>query len=382
MRREKGGRDLSVQLLRIFACFIVILVHVRPLSYTSQGYSLGRVMFSCFVSDGVAVFLIITGFFYLKNEVFATFLKKNLIKVVLPATILMVFCTIFSGFLKGEVSALESIKQFRVSELLLILQSWITGNPNLITNCGHLWYVFLHIFVVLCFPLLRRFQSDDKEVKYEKYIIMAIGFLYVVFETWSDRLQIFALADSGPYKVIPVSLLLILIGDLLYRNIDKIKGRWSVRIIGVVVYVVTNVIRTFDQLYVYNSGGTETVVFWSSAYGIICSFSLALFFLTFEIKNVFFQKCINWLAYFTFSIYLVHYVLVCTLNNYPESIKCRINDYFNGDEGSIIDYLCVVGLNALIIFVLSLGLVVIIHLIIKLCKHIWYTKVRRDNGSP
>lgn len=49
-------RDASVQLLRIVACMIVVLVHCRPSTMTTTGWSFGRTLFSVFVADGVTIF--------------------------------------------------------------------------------------------------------------------------------------------------------------------------------------------------------------------------------------------------------------------------------------------------------------------------------------
>ena len=375
----RNKKDASVQLLRIIACIIVVLVHNRPMSYTSLGYSYGRVLFSCFVADGVAVFLIITGFFYLKSNSYVKVMKKGAVKVALPATILMFFCVLLSGWLEGSMTIVESIEHFSITDLLNIIRAWLTGNANFVTNCGHLWYVFMHMFVLMWFPLLKRFESNEKRIMYEKYALMIIGFIYVILDTWSHRNVWFDMGNLGQYKVIPVAVLFVLIGDEIYRNIDKIKGNWILRIVTAIIFVAFNIIRAFDQLYEYETTGLDTVDGWDSLYGVICSTSLALFIISIRVREDGLGKGIMYFAKFTFPIYLFHYVIICTFINHSDSIKHKIDEYFGAQEGTIMQYLSSVIVNAVIVFVIALAMSILVHYIIIMCKKLWNKVGMRNN---
>ena len=374
-------RDASVQLIRVIACIIVVLVHSRPFSYTSMGYSFGRVLFSCLVADGVSIFLIITGFFFLKSNSFANVMKKGAVKVALPATLLMVVCVLLSGWLEGKTTIVESLMQVKAADFLNILKAWISGDASVVTNCGHLWYVFMHMFVLLWFPLLKRFQSDEKKIRYEKWAIMLIGVVYVIFNTWSDRLEWFQLANVGQYKVIPAAVLLVLIGDEIYRNVDRIKGNWIARVTSIVIFVVCNVVRTYDQLYEYELTNVDTVDRWDSLYGIICSTALVVFVISFKVKDNWFGKAVVYLAQFTFPIYLFHYVIICTLHNYTDSIQYTINNYFDAKEGTVIQYLCSVFANALLVLIMSLILSMVVHYLKMLIVNTYHRLGKNNNGS-
>ena len=56
-------RDSAVELLRIIACFMVICVHVSLTDFIGNRADGGRIYISCLCADGVAIFLLITGFF-------------------------------------------------------------------------------------------------------------------------------------------------------------------------------------------------------------------------------------------------------------------------------------------------------------------------------
>lgn len=64
---KNSHRELGIELARIIACICVISVHVGLITRNEAGYIKGRLLLSCFIADGVAVFWMITGFFCSKR---------------------------------------------------------------------------------------------------------------------------------------------------------------------------------------------------------------------------------------------------------------------------------------------------------------------------
>ena len=56
-------RNPSVELMRIFACLVVVGVHTCLSAVSGDSVDKGRLFISCLLADGVAVFWIIMGFF-------------------------------------------------------------------------------------------------------------------------------------------------------------------------------------------------------------------------------------------------------------------------------------------------------------------------------
>ena len=74
----KNTRDISVELLRIFACFMVVCVHFKLPDFIEDTPSLGRIFISSLCADGVGVFWLITGFFVFRNRSFKNlFLRRS-----------------------------------------------------------------------------------------------------------------------------------------------------------------------------------------------------------------------------------------------------------------------------------------------------------------
>ena len=80
MKREK---DYMVEILRIIAAFMVIGTHVKLGNYATDMPSKSRILISCFVGDGVAIFFSILGCFYLKKS-YTSSIKHLIKKVLIP----------------------------------------------------------------------------------------------------------------------------------------------------------------------------------------------------------------------------------------------------------------------------------------------------------
>ncbi|MBE5899456.1 MAG: acyltransferase [Lachnospiraceae bacterium] len=364
-------KDVSVQLLRCIACLIVVFLHSKPNMLIPSEEPFERIVLSCLLSDGVSIFLIITGFFYMKGEKYGVVLKKGFLRVVVPSMLLMLFCLVFSGWLNGKMSIAQSVLSFNLLDIKYIFIELLSGNVTLVTHCSHLWYVCAYICVLLWFPLIKRFDSNDKEICIQKYVLMALSFAYILLTTLSDRLEFFMLVNLKNYNVIPTTILFVLIGDEIYRNIEKIKRNWLARIGGLVVFIGFNILRAYDY---YNSQvflqKGSNVLLWSSVYGVICATGFTLFILSFEIRESFFEKVIIWIAKYTFPIYLIHFVILGTLYCYNNSIRYVLYDYFVGDSLSFSRYVLFVIVYGLIIFVMSLLIAIIIDLIKRGAKNL------------
>lgn len=135
--------------------------------------------------------MLITGFFYVRGSSFSKLMKRSVLRILVPAILLMIFNTLLSGWLDGEMSIVQSISAFKLSDLLQIVKALLVGNTAIVPYSGHLWYVCMYIFVMLWFPLLKRFDTDDLSVRKQKWTLMALTFVWIIVDTWSDRFGFF-----------------------------------------------------------------------------------------------------------------------------------------------------------------------------------------------
>ena len=74
---KKGHRLLGVELARIIACICVICVHIGLITRNDTGYIKSRLLLSCFIADGVAIFWLIMGFFLFQNDNYLKIIKRT-----------------------------------------------------------------------------------------------------------------------------------------------------------------------------------------------------------------------------------------------------------------------------------------------------------------
>lgn len=105
-------RDSSIDLIRIVACIIVIAVHLslRVLNQAYNRIDWSRLLEKCFLTDGVPLFLMITGFFLANGRSYKKIWKNTFIRILLPSVIYVIFSQVFYMFIINKESILWCIQ--------------------------------------------------------------------------------------------------------------------------------------------------------------------------------------------------------------------------------------------------------------------------------
>lgn len=167
---DLSNRDLSIDFLRILACFFVIMRHSVDLSIISSNsrkyWTIG-VLFDSFTYISIPMFLIITGYLLLgKNEPYNLFFKKRLNKILIPfifwSFIYILFANNFCNRLLGN------------NYIKLII------NGNIFY---HLWYVYLIIGIYLILPVINKLVSSCKssDIKYILGLWILFSIIFPIF---------------------------------------------------------------------------------------------------------------------------------------------------------------------------------------------------------
>ncbi|MBR3262577.1 MAG: hypothetical protein IKF93_05615, partial [Lachnospiraceae bacterium] len=98
-RARAGARDVSVDLLRIVGALMVIGAHINLENLIDGKPSMKRILVSCVVGDGVAVFWLVLGCFYFAGAAYGLRLKKLLVRVIIPMVLFSAFTYYFHGVL-------------------------------------------------------------------------------------------------------------------------------------------------------------------------------------------------------------------------------------------------------------------------------------------
>lgn len=105
-------RDASIDLIRIVACIIVIAVHLslRVLNQVYNRIDWSRLLEKSFLTDGVPLFLMITGFFLANGRSYKKIWKNTFIRILLPSIVYVVFSQVFYMFITNKESIMWCIQ--------------------------------------------------------------------------------------------------------------------------------------------------------------------------------------------------------------------------------------------------------------------------------
>ncbi len=123
---EKKKRDTSVDLIRIVACLMVIAVHLslRVLNQAYNRIDWSRLLEKSFLTDGVPLFLMITGFFLANGRSYKKIWKNTFVKILLPSMIYVIFTQIFYMFIINKESIMWCIQNAFINLNIVRNISW------------------------------------------------------------------------------------------------------------------------------------------------------------------------------------------------------------------------------------------------------------------
>ena len=95
--KKEKKRDYAVELIRIYACITVILMHLSLHIYNIYDVQVdwSRLFEKAFFTEGIPLFLMITGFFIANGRTYKKILKNTFFKILIPTFIYVIFSQIF-----------------------------------------------------------------------------------------------------------------------------------------------------------------------------------------------------------------------------------------------------------------------------------------------
>ena len=278
-------RNYVVDVIRIIACLIVIGNHCCLQAF-NEYYSQvdwSRLFEKCFLTDGVPLFFMITGFFIVNGRNYKKIWKSTLIRVLLPTFIYVIFVQVFYMFIVNKESFLWCIKNsFYNLNIQGIIRTILTGNLVHINSlCEHLWYIFSYIKIIICVPIIWLLCKEQDTSKLARRIIIGFG---IVSSLIIDIQRFYIIPGIGKIRVLELvdrEILYVLFGYEIFINKDKISNNKKVFYLSSVIFILINVIRyKVEQHYMvinsfYNIIGRENFIEWQySIISMISSVSL------------------------------------------------------------------------------------------------------------
>ncbi len=324
----KKDRDISIDLIRVIACLLVVGVHLCLQAFNEYYHEVdwSRLFEKCFLTDGVPLFFMITGFFITNGRSYKKIWKSTFFKVIITSLIYVVFAQIFYMFIINKESFLWCIKNAAVNlNLKGIFQSIITADVKPINSlCEHLWYIYTYVGIIILFPLLWLICKEEKWPTVIRRVVLTLGVANMIL---IDIDRFYSLPFIGVCslfdRVLVRAIIYVLCGYELFLHKDKIKGNKAVSIFTIIIFILTNIVRykLENHLMVinsyYNVVGRASFVEWRyTALNIISGIALFVFFYSISINSEKMKSIIEKISAKTFGIYLIHYMLIAKVDLY------------------------------------------------------------------
>lgn len=358
---KKAGRDSSIELLRVYACLMVVWAHIQ-ISYHPSGDTVNMVSLTikALIGDNVPLFLLIVGFFLFHSVqgpdrlqkipgVYLDKLKGFLVRTYIP-TILVTLIACFAGeFFYREKTFVQLFTQPHMNwEYLknyLLLQS-----PS--DMVGQFWYIIEYIKIMVFFPFLALICVDERPYTLVRRAFMGLSFLNICL---SDirflsggfpllKLEKYALNEYFLYVLLGYELSLFFRKTRLSRQ-KQLLLSLAVFFSGVALRLGLS-LQAFRIYDVSNSGnfmGLNCFPAYISSAGCLMVFHCAL--------QGFHSKAANYLGGLTFYVYMFHGMTLRLFAPVGDRIRAALSYGATGGQ-SFLYYLlygAVIFLSALLI---------------------------------
>lgn len=321
----KSKRDISIDLIRVIACLTVIGTHLclQVLNQCYNRIDWSRLLEKSFLTDGVPLFFMITGFFLVNGRSYKKIWKSTALKILLPSFLFVLFTQVFYPFIVNQESFMWCIKNFNINALE-ILESILKADVTYLNpTCAHLWYIYSYVKIVIWIPVLWLVCKETKESKLARRIMIGLSILKIVLGDIQRFVTIPNIGAINILSLIPTEILYVLLGYELFAHKDKIKNNKKLCIISLIGYVGINLLRYKIEMqymvlnYLTDIVGRENFMEWKyTSINIISGLFLFMFLYSFEIKNKKLSNIILWISNRTFGIYLVHYLILAKVDLY------------------------------------------------------------------
>lgn len=361
-------RDPKVELMRIIACAIVVGTHTYLPSIVDGQADTGRVFISCLLADGVAVFWLINGFFLFKNKSYTSLLLHTLKNIIVPMLCVSLFVFYLGGWITDGESLAASVSH-TPDEYLSLLKGVLSWS-NAVPGIGYLWYLYVYVFIMVLFPLLKSFADYlDADVKREKAFIIISAALFLFNDISENTFGSFSHHTVNAFFPAAIE---ILWGHIIYKYRDKFcKKRFMA--ISILAFIALNILRLFIQMKKYGKDTSDdTALYWYTLIGLLCAVSIVVFCLATGLKKENRTKTnvvICSIASYTMPIYLIHIIVRNFLTEYGFIDSLR--EFILNDRRGFIYEIAYSALIILIIFTISLIISVLLRYLKVIFKKIF-----------
>jgi len=303
----KEERVLYADILKIFATFSVILLHVAASKWNlvNVGTFEWKVFnfYDSLVRFGVPIFVMLSGMFFLnpnKDITIKKIYKKYILRII---TAFLFWSTFYSVYI--------NLKQTTIINEEILMKIFL----DIIEGRYHLWFLFMIVGLYIITPILRKIVINDKST-IEYFLLIWLVFTvvlpfvikisnYVILDKFINKIGIHFVIGYVGYFVSGYYFETYTINNKT-RNVIYIFG-----LIGILsTFIFTDIISL-------KSGEANSMFYgYFSPNVVIASVAVFIFF-KYEVSKIKFKKIslkiINTLTSCTFGIYLIHDFFIMVL---------------------------------------------------------------------
>lgn len=288
---EKSRRLSNIELLRILAMLMILIIHANMISLTrpttidlinSPIQVITRYFFESFGIVGVDIFVLISGWFLIRTR------AKSFISFVFQIVLLtggVFFIFVITGKTTPNIECLQDI---------------------IFISRGD-WFIKAYIVLMIIAPILNNFLKNSS-IKLQRNVIVGF-FLFTCTYGWFGGARRFYVYGYGPLLFIGLYLLGQFAHNLSENNTCKLKLSWAFTrrktfdILIFLICIITNTILGVICLYTNRQGGYGLIYAYNNPITIIGALYLLLFFSKIKLH---YNRIINVLASGSFAAYLLH----------------------------------------------------------------------------
>lgn len=160
IKRSATGRDLSLDLIRILACLMVVMMH-SPVPLTEGQYSpmLGAVSYLMVPCNGL-FFMVSGALLFGRGLSFGAFMKRRLARIVFPVVAWSVIYILLQHSLTNSGGVIND---------LLVIPFWRTN------ACGYLWFMYALLGCYFLVPIVEPWLMKAGRRELETVILLWMG---------------------------------------------------------------------------------------------------------------------------------------------------------------------------------------------------------------
>lgn len=300
-QNEKNTRRVYLDVLRFFACFLIVMVHTSAWGISKAPAIDGTLIFSMILNGlalaGVPIFMMISGALFLNPKKEIT-LKQLFLKYILRLVVIY--------YLWNGLYVLSSLlyNGFGDKDIVMVcLKGLINGNGTY-----HLWFFPVIIGVYMLIPFLKKCFGEDRKLSAYFIIVFMVASVLLPF-IFDIKIWGYATLKEGFSKYYLSAFTgytgFFVLGHYLNTwKADRKKiaiAGFAATGVGVLFTVASVVITLVTKTAYLNFNDAFTPLTTAYAIGLFLLFKVG-----FDMEGLIFSRPMSMAAGFTLGIYIIH----------------------------------------------------------------------------